>query len=142
MANDIRWVCLSDMHIGEEDAVLTAIDDIEGNGVANNLRASSSLIKLVDGIRLLCEANGEDDGGNKIKPTLILNGDILELALTTTNESAMAFERFIELTMPQEESQRLFNKIIYVVGNHDHHLWEMARESSYVNYLIWNRSTR
>jgi len=67
------------------------------------------------------------------RPTLILNGDILELALTTTNQAAMAFERFVELIMPQ--GGELFERIIYIPGNHDHHLWETARETQYIDYM-------
>jgi hypothetical protein len=45
----------------------------------------------------------------------------------------MAFERFIELIMPKDEE--LFKTIIYIPGNHDHHLWELARETQYVNHI-------
>jgi hypothetical protein len=45
----------------------------------------------------------------------------------------MAFERFIELIMPP--GKELFDKIIFIPGNHDHHLWETARETQYANYI-------
>lgn len=67
------------------------------------------------------------------KPTLILNGDILELALSNTNLAAMVFERFIELIMPK--GGEMFERILYIPGNHDHHLWELARETQYVNHM-------
>ena len=70
---------------------------------------------------------------DKTKPTLILNGDILELALTTTNEAAMVFEQFIKLVMPR--TNPFFERIIHIPGNHDHHLWEMARETQYTEYI-------
>ena len=35
--------------------------------------------------------------------------------------------------MPQDNE--LFEQIIYVPGNHDHHLWEVARETQYENYV-------
>jgi hypothetical protein len=57
----------------------------------------------------------------------------LELALTTTNEALMVFERFMELIMPP--GSELFERIVYIPGNHDHHLWEIARETQYVEYL-------
>ena len=34
-----------------------------------------------------------------MKPTLVLNGDILEMALTDTNKAAMVFDRFIALAL-------------------------------------------
>jgi hypothetical protein len=69
------------------------------------------------------------------KPTLILLGDILELALANDNVAAMVFERFLNIAF--KEGQELFGEnIIYIPGNHDHHLWEIARETQYVrNYL-------
>jgi hypothetical protein len=45
----------------------------------------------------------------------------------------MVFERFIELIMPR--GKELFERIIYIPGNHDHHLWEVARETQYMNYV-------
>ena len=33
------------------------------------------------------------------------------------------------------KGNELFEKIIYVPGNHDHHLWESARETQYVDYM-------
>lgn len=62
-----------------------------------------------------------------------MGGDILELALSTTNEAAMVFERFIELILPRDGG--LFEGIVYLPGNHDHHLWEIARETQYVHYF-------
>ena len=71
-----------------------------------------------------------------MRPTLILNGDIFEFALSTDNVAAMAFQRFLELSMPQDEGNRLFDsKIIFIPGNHDHHLWESAREIQYASFL-------
>src|SRR6266566_3214828 len=69
------------------------------------------------------------------KPILVLNGDILEMALAETNKAAMVFERFIELIFPKD-GEPLFDKnILYIPGNHDHHIWESARETQYVNFL-------
>ena len=65
------------------------------------------------------------------KPTLILLGDILELALANDNVAAMVFKRFLELAV-KENGELLFDKVYYIPGNHDHHLWESARETQYV----------
>lgn len=213
--NDIRYVCLSDMHLGEEDSLFTEMD--EDN--VNPLKASQTMFRLVECLRELISKNKGTE-----KPTLILNGDILELALSEYNTSAMIFERFMELIMPRwyvfnwgkipgkdseklieflsqnfdvdwvkdaiitktnddsvisistgrnilslelndeknrailkidgiektefiakgkkkdrikirTEGRELFKRIIYIPGNHDHHLWELARETQYVEYL-------
>jgi hypothetical protein len=48
----------------------------------------------------------------------------------------MAFQRFLELAMPENGLNRIFDKkIIYIPGNRDHHLWEVARERQYSDYL-------
>ena len=79
---DIRYVCFSDMHLGEEDSLLTNLktDSTE----IDPSQPSPIMIQLVECLRYLISQNESDK-----KPTLILNGDILELALTTTNVSAM-----------------------------------------------------
>lgn len=120
---DIRYVCLSDMHLGEEDSLLTNLK------AASHSAPSPVMEQLVECLRELISNNIDI---NK-KPTLILNGDILEMALTTDNQAAMCFDRFIELIMPL--GNELFEKIIFVPGNHDHHLWESARETQYVSYI-------
>ena len=122
--NDIRYVCLSDMHLGEEDSLLT---EANGNNV-DPLKASSVMIHLAECLRELISKNEGPE-----KPTLILNGDILELALSEYNTSAMIFERFMELVMVK--GRELFDRIFYIPGNHDHHLWELARETQYVEYI-------
>ncbi|MHC4569659.1 MAG: metallophosphoesterase, partial [Planctomycetota bacterium] len=124
---DIQYVCLSDMHLGEEDSLLTNLKTASTN--VDPLRPSPVMKHLVKCLESLISKN-EDKSR---KPTLILNGDILELALTTTDQAAMVFERFIELIMPPKKM--LFDKIIYIPGNHDHHVWELARETQYVNHI-------
>ncbi len=124
---DIQYVALSDMHLGAHTSLLsnlkTASDDIDG------LTPSPVLVKLVDCLRYLIDQNEN----KTIKPTLVLNGDILELALADDHDAAMTFERFIDLIMPDQ--REMFGNILFIPGNHDHHLWETARESQYVDYI-------
>ena len=126
---DIRYVCLSDMHLGAQNSLLTNLTP--NNKSSDTSKPSPVLNALVDCLREIITQN-EDKSR---KPTLVLAGDILELALTTDNLAAMAFERFVELILPPAESDRLFGEILYIPGNHDHHLWETARETQYVRYL-------
>lgn len=122
----LRYVCLSDTHFGEEDNILTNLK--EGSYGVDPTRPSPALEKLVTCLKHLIENTSGDQ-----LPTLILNGDILELALCTTNDAAMAFDQFIGLVM--KEGEELFDDIVYIPGNHDHHLWETARETQYINHL-------
>jgi hypothetical protein len=124
---DIRYVCISDMHLGAETSLLTNLETASDNIDAS--KASPVLEKLVDCLRWLISQN-ED---KKQRPTLVLNGDILELALAEDQDAAMTFERFIDLIMDQ--GRELFDQIIYNPGNHDHHMWESARETQYAEYI-------
>jgi UDP-2,3-diacylglucosamine pyrophosphatase LpxH len=126
MAGKIKYVCLSDLHLGEEDSLLTFVDKTTGK--VDTSQASEVMKQLAECLKTLV---GDYNGGEK--PVLVLNGDILELALAYLNESAMVFERFVETIMP--EGGELFERIIYVPGNHDHHIWEIARETQFANYL-------
>jgi UDP-2,3-diacylglucosamine pyrophosphatase LpxH len=132
MANDIRYICMSDLHLGEEDSLLTCLKvdpKDKNNWVPDPSQPSPTMIRLVECLKYLID---KANGGRK-KPILILNGDVLELALSTTDVAAMVFERFIELVMP--EGEELFEGVIYIPGNHDHHLWESARETQYVEHI-------
>ncbi|MHC4249955.1 MAG: hypothetical protein ACYS9X_12580 [Planctomycetota bacterium] len=138
--SEICYVCLSDMHFGEEDSLLTYLkgeEDYHRTGVlppqadpVDVSRPSPVLQKLIECLRSLI-----GKCGGPVKPVLILNGDILELDLTTTDKAAMAFERFIDLAFRPEDEALFQNEVRYVPGNHDHHLWEVARETQYVEYI-------
>ncbi len=125
---DIHYVCLSDMHLGADDSVLT---NIQANSIETDTTGPSPVLtQLVTCLRELIAHNESRE-----KPILVLNGDILEMALAETNKAAMVFERFIELIFPKD-GEPLFDKnILYIPGNHDHHIWESARETQYVNFL-------
>lgn len=122
----------------DDDGVALALQGGEGGenapgtpDVAAN-RPSSTLERLVECLAWLIDHNTDKE----TRPTLILNGDSLELALATTNKAAMAFMRFMELLESSGPGGKpLFQEIIYIPGNHDHHLWETAREQQYIQFL-------
>jgi len=124
---DIHYVALSDLHFGAATSLLTnlavASDQIDAS------QPSPVLVNLVECLRRLIEHNDDQTR----KPTLVLHGDLLELALADDHDAAMSFERFIDLIM--DHDRELFDQIIFIPGNHDHHLWETARESQYVDYI-------
>ncbi len=123
----IKYVCISDTHMGEEDSLLTALS----NGVVDCRNPSPVLVELIKCLRhLFSEYEYQGD----VKPTLILNGDILEMALCDIHQSATVFDRFLDLTMPN--GNEIFDKMVYVPGNHDQHIWEMARATQYSDYLM------
>jgi hypothetical protein len=58
-----------------------------------------------------------------------LNGDIVELAFGRIDLALVAFRRFIALWT--RANAALCARIVYVPGNHDHHVWELEREAWY-----------
>lgn len=122
---DIRYVCLSDLHFGAENSILSRL--VEGGVVVDATRPSLVLERLVAAIRELIERN-ED---RTRRPTLVLNGDIIELALASDNVALMVFERFLDLAFPPGGEPLFDSTVYYQPGNHDHHLWETARERQY-----------
>src|SRR5579859_2162597 len=105
---DIRYICLSDMHLGSDRSVLTNIQP--GSIDVDATQPSPVMRHLVACLRELIAHNE-----SRKKPVLVLNGDILEMALAETNVAAMVFERFIELIFPRD-GEALFDKknILYI----------------------------
>ena len=120
-------VCLSDLHLGSESSVLTAVDP---NTLETDIQQKSAvLVSLVECLKeILCDHSGAK------KPSLVLAGDVLELALATTNIAASVFTQFLELLLEDGELP-VDRTIVYVPGNHDHRLWETARERQYASYV-------
>lgn len=126
--SNIRYICLSDMHFGQHDSILTNLrTNLSGIDLS---KPSPAMVALCNGLRDMIKANDKQD----TPPTLILAGDILEIALTPMNNASAAFEQFIRHILPKEE-ENLFDKIVFIPGNHDHHMWELARETQYVEHL-------
>ena len=133
---EIKYVCLSDMHLGDRCSLLTNM----AKDFNPDLTKPSPVLKnLAECLRYLIEESKESEPRSHLEekntwPKLILNGDILDLALAMDNQSATAFLRFIELVMPKDKE--FLSEIFYIPGNHDHHLWESARESKYADYIL------
>jgi hypothetical protein len=128
---DIRYVIVSDLHFGAQNSVLTSLTERPASGTDTGFttdpqRPSPVLSGLVSGLREL--TRGQDR-----PPTLILAGDILDLALSPDEASAMVYRLFAHLAF--DDGPPVFDPVVhYVPGNHDHHEWEIARESQYVSY--------
>ncbi|MEN8373961.1 MAG: metallophosphoesterase [Gemmatimonadota bacterium] len=124
--DDIRWVVMSDLHLGDDGSLLTSVDP--DTYAVDPRRGSDTLTALVAVLRDMVERN---DG--TARPTLIVNGDFLDLAFSRFNIALMHFQRFAELVL--EPGNELFDRIVFLPGNHDHHLWEMARETQYARTI-------
>jgi hypothetical protein len=64
-------------------------------------------------------------------PFLILNGDILELATSIYPISTTYFRLFLT----ELAKRKLFDRLIYLPGNHDHGLWSLIRDTQFVKSL-------
>jgi hypothetical protein len=122
---EIQYICLSDLHLGEEDSILSSMKD---DGADGDPCATGPVLKQL--AACIKDLIGKFGGS---KPTLVLNGDTLELALCPIHHASMAFQCFINEL--HGEKGFVFDRIVMVPGNHDHHLWEMTREDQYRDYL-------
>ena len=135
---DIRYVIVSDLHFGAENSVLTTLNERPATATETGFsvdpqRSSPALSGLVDGLRELTRGQGRP-------PTLILAGDVLDLALSVDEVCAMVFRLFANLAF--SDGSPVFDPVIhYVPGNHDHHQWEVARESQYAGYVSGQSGT-
>jgi len=97
------------MHLGEEDSLLTNLKTASTD--PDPSQASPVLKQLVECLNALISHN-ESPG----KPTLILNGDILELALTTDNQAAMGRSgdagQDIEIIYEKMQDPEQFKKLL------------------------------
>jgi predicted phosphodiesterase len=122
---NLLFVSLSDMHLGEEDSLLTnlALDrpEIRPGSPSPCLKALVNYLHAVK--RWLNE-------GRPI-PFLVLNGDILELALADYPEAIPTFRVFLsEIAL-----RRICDRIVFIPGNHDHALWSLIRDSRFLGSL-------
>lgn len=116
----IKYIVLSDLHLGEEDSLFTPLQKGEKN----------LLSAFANGLHFLVNDNVEP-------PTLVLNGDILGLSFSTYQESLTVFDQFIKV-MTRDHS--ICKRIAYIPGNHDHHIWQLAMESHYRRKLEKRKS--
>jgi len=123
----IRYVCISDLHLGADNSLLTHLN---ADSVVDPLQPSAVLRELAGWLEIVLRTVNQGT-----RPTLILNGDLLELALALDNKAIMAFERFLELMFPAGKDSLVADEIIFLPGNHDHHMWETARETQYAQFL-------
>jgi hypothetical protein len=129
---DIRYVIVSDLHFGAQNSVLTSLAERPATATDTGFSVAPDqptpvLTGLVDGLRHLTRDQDRP-------PTLILAGDILDLALSPDEMSAMVFRLFARQAFA--DGPPVFGNVVhYVPGNHDHHLWEVTREGQYVTYV-------
>lgn len=119
----IRHISISDLHLGASNSILTP--EALGGAPGCDRRPLELLAACLRDVAKL---------GGDPKPTLIVNGDLLELALTTIGRATQVCDDFLgQLTL--EGSWPFDQRLVFLAGNHDHHLWELARESWYMDQV-------
>lgn len=109
----LKYIVLSDLHLGESDSLFTPQD---GEDYALLEAFSDCLADL-----LFHFNQGE-------LPGFILNGDILGLSFSTYQQSLRTFEHLVHALTVRN---RLCERVAYIPGNHDHHIWHMSMEEDY-----------
>ena len=120
----VKYVCLSDLHLGADYSVLTRMAD---DGSTELLEPSQTLVALGTGLRQLVPMLA--DGA---RPQLILLGDVMDLGLSPFGAVAQGFKRFIEALYPPGEDPVFSDQVVCVPGNHDHHLWRIAQDEAFI----------
>ncbi|MEZ5679930.1 MAG: metallophosphoesterase [Erythrobacter sp.] len=120
----IRHVVLSDLHLGARDSLLT---HVHGSG---EIAESPSEV-----LAAFAESLQETLHGQQ-KPQLVLLGDALDLGLSPFGDVSKSFLQLVDAFFPKEGKELFQREIIYVAGNHDHHLWRMAQDHGFVTALM------
>lgn len=120
MTNDIRYIAVSDVHLGADNSILTAT--IEDTGRVDTSRPSPVMVLLVDCLRALVAGNAGDT-----RPTLIAHGDLVDLALSEPARAVAVFGQFV-MALLSTDRPLIDDEIVLLPGNHDHLIWEYTRE--------------
>ncbi|MEM1052403.1 MAG: metallophosphoesterase [Pseudomonadota bacterium] len=116
----IAHVVLSDIHLGARDSIMTHVD-------ANDEIAEGPSPVLAS----FANAFGETFKGHK--PQLILLGDALDLGLSPFGDVSKSFLHLLDALYPVGGPDLFAREIIYLAGNHDHHLWRMAQDNGFLD---------
>jgi Calcineurin-like phosphoesterase len=127
--SSLRYLCLSDLHLGAAYSMLTHIDD---QGAVQPDVPSLTLQALAAGLR---DTAAQLTAAGAPAPTLVLMGDALDLGLSPLGQVSHAFLRFVDVMFPAGAPLLFAPRIIFMPGNHDHHLWRVAQDDAYLNSL-------
>ena len=120
MTSDIRYIVVSDVHLGADNSILTAT--AEDTGQVDTRQVSPVMVPLVDCLRALVAGNAGDT-----RPTLIADGDLIDLALSDPDRAVAVFGQFV-MALLSADRPLIDDEIVLLPGNHDHLIWEYTRE--------------
>ncbi len=115
----IRHVVLSDCHLGARESLLTHAD------------ARGAIAETPSGVLTgFADAMAETLKG--AKPQLVLLGDALDLGLSPFGDVSRSFLHLLDAFFPKDGPDLFEREIIYIAGNHDHHLWRVAQDNGFM----------
>ncbi len=123
----LKYVCLSDLHLGADYSVLTWMDP---DGSTSLVKPSSTLEAFGVALREYVAALSGPD-----LPVLILMGDVLDLGLSSTGAVVQALKLFIQALFPAHQPAVFSSQVLCIPGNHDHHLWRAAQDQYFLDKL-------
>ena len=126
--SDVRYICLSDIHLGAKYSVLNRLDPDTGED--RPFEASSTLVNVAEALRATILSMGASE-----PPRLVLLGDVLEMSFADRREITMGFQRFLESFFPPDVPAAFSTEIVLVPGNHDHNLWNTECDANFLNQL-------
>jgi len=109
----LKMLALSDLHLGEPESVLFNSED-RFNLIDITIKKISELSK------------GNEKFNNGIEQ-LILIGDIVDLSVASDEEAYENIKVFLTSLLGKVN----IDKIVYIPGNHDHHLWVELLKKEY-----------
>lgn len=116
----LRYVVISDLHLGASNSILTSVDEGCQPVTTGVTSTAHSLARCLRELARMSDT----------PPKLVINGDLLELALATENLAGGVQEQF--LLALSEGGWPFDDEVLFSPGNHDHHLWEITRESGHL----------
>jgi UDP-2,3-diacylglucosamine pyrophosphatase LpxH len=122
----LRWVCISDLHLGALNSLLT---NVTPDGERVDASAPSPVLTALGQCLRSLRQPGQDP------PELIVLGDLFELALTAPEDASATFSQFIGVVRPGQSDAAVAPALRFVPGNHDHHLWTRATDDRYLRLL-------
>jgi hypothetical protein len=133
---------MSDFHIGEVYGSVTRVLP-ENDAKANYESAivNGETIYYRKEVAELVNSLDRELGPNEKIPYLILMGDIFDMAIHNESDVlnlAHTFFNEIQFTQNKRTFISYFRKIIYLPGNHDHHVWKMLQEEYYISHQLVN----
>lgn len=116
----IAYVVLSDIHLGARDSIMTHLgcheEILDG--------PSEVMSAFADGMRATL---------GETKPQLVLLGDALDLGLSPFGDVSKSFLQLLDAFYPKSGEDIFAREIIYIAGNHDHHLWRIAQDQGFLD---------